>query len=90
MSLTRVTSHSRNEQLWGQHPSACQQRGPTVIHAVSAMWVRSAVGGPLIENVGRLDENVGLRRRLLPDNLVPFWFCLWAQALRFVVHYNYR
>jgi hypothetical protein len=36
------------------------------------MWVQSAVGGPLDENVGRLHKNVGLRSRLLAPNLVPF------------------
>jgi hypothetical protein len=36
------------------------------------MWARSAVCGPLAWNVGRLDDNVGLRRRLLAANLVPF------------------
>ena len=36
------------------------------------MWARSPVGGLLDENVGRLHKNVGLRRRLLAANLVPF------------------
>jgi hypothetical protein len=38
--------------------------------------------------VGRLDDNVGLGRRLLSANLVPFLPCLWAHALLFVGHYR--
>jgi hypothetical protein len=53
------------------------------------MWARSAVCGPLADNVGRLDDNVGLRHRLLADNLVPFRPCLWARAFLFVGRYNY-
>ena len=52
------------------------------------MWSRSAVGGPLADNVGRLADNAGLRRGGLAANLVPFWSCLWAHALLFVVHYR--
>ena len=53
------------------------------------MWSRSAVCGPLTHNVGRLDDNVGLKPRLLSANLVPILLCLWSQALLFVVHYSY-
>jgi hypothetical protein len=52
------------------------------------MWAQAAVCGPLAQNMGRLAANVGLRRRGLPENLVPFWPCLWAQALLFVGHYR--
>jgi hypothetical protein len=53
------------------------------------MWAKSAVCGPLDANVGRLDDNVGLRRRLLDTNVGPFLPCLWAHALRFVGRYTY-
>jgi hypothetical protein len=53
------------------------------------MWSRAAVCGPLSKNVDRLPDNVGLRRRLLAAKLVPFWPCLWFQALLLVGHYSY-
>jgi hypothetical protein len=52
------------------------------------MWAPSAVCGPLAQNVGRLAANVGLRRRWLAANLVPFPPCLWAQALLLVGRYT--
>jgi hypothetical protein len=57
---------------------------------MECVWSRSAVCGPLVQNVGLVGNNVGLRHRLLSANLVPFLPCLWSQALLFVVHYNYR
>ncbi len=54
------------------------------------MWAKSAVCGPLDANVSRLDDNVGLKRRLLDTNVGPFLPCLWAHALRFVGRYNYQ
>jgi hypothetical protein len=54
------------------------------------MWSRSAVCGPLDENVGRLDKNMGLGRDGLAANLVPFCPCLWSRALLLVGRYSYQ
>jgi hypothetical protein len=54
------------------------------------MWARSAVCGLLDANVGRLDDNVGLRRRLLDTNVGPFWPCLWARPFLNVGRYRYQ
>ena len=33
--------------------------------------------------------NVGLRRRVLSENLVPFWPCLWARVFLLLGRYTY-
>jgi hypothetical protein len=81
------------EALWGLcRPTVSFKRPNGTVHLGywSVMWSHSAVCGSLVQNVGLLAPNVGLRRRVLAANLVPFLPCLWAQALLFVVHYTYR